>query len=233
MGGTQGSLARALPPGYAPLMASTTTRSGAGNAARTTRRLVFVMTTVVVCACGVRSNLKPGPSARADEQSTIIVLGVKAGHAIRVHTGDLEGSVWNYNLLPDPAARSWPDDDGYLVWKLAPLPPGVAYGVTQITVDDIGSPPQAFEPCNGSTAVTFEAPAGKVVYVGDVEFERSPDRRWLGFRLVSDEEGARAYLRKRYPALASELVAGSSAVRKVRGMLCLPNVPMIISIPVG
>jgi hypothetical protein len=192
-------------------------------------RNLVLLAAVVVSACGVRSNLKPGASARTDAQSTIIVLGVKAGHAIRLHTGHIEGTSWNFDYFPDPAARAWPDDDGYLVLKLAPLPQGRAYGVSQITVDDVGSPPQYFEMCNGTT-VTFEAPAGKVVYVGDLEFQRSPDRQSLGYRLTSDENGARDYLRKRYPALASELVIGSSVVRKIKGMLCLPNVPMLIII---
>ena len=194
------------------------------------RTLVVLYASVVVSACGVRSNLKPGTSARTDAQSTIVVLGVKAGHAIRLHTGDIQGTMWNFNFFPDPAARAWPDKDGYLVLKLAPLPPGQAYGVTQITVDDIGSPPQFFEMCNGNSTVSFEAPAGKVVYAGDLEFERSPDRRSISYRLVSDENRVREYLRNRYPALAHELVIGNPVVRKMRGLICLPNAPMLIII---
>jgi hypothetical protein len=47
---------------------------------------------------------------------------------------------------------------------------------------------------------------------------------------VSDEDGVREYLRKRYPALVGELVIGNSEVRKMRGLICLPNAPLLIII---
>ncbi len=50
--------------------------------------------------------------------------------------------------------------------------------------------------------MTFQAPAGKVVYVGDLNLNRNGGMRFTAANI----DGARAHLKARFPLLADKLV---------------------------
>lgn len=179
----------------------------------------------------MRRNLAPGPGATPFADAAIVVLGVKQGHGIALSHGNLDGKEWKFDLLGDLAARVFPDQDGFLVIKLPPQTGSAALAVTQVIVDDVGSPPQVFKPCSGDKTFAIQAEAGKVTYVGDVVVDREAGGQSIAYRLEFEEEEARAYLARRYPGLVAAFVRRDALVRRVHWFPCASNVPLLIFIP--
>lgn len=195
---------------------------------------VATVATVLACAtgCGVRSNLKPGPGVVPFAESAIVVIGVKQGHGIALSHGNLDGDEWRFDFLGDLAARVFPDKDGFLVVKLPPQTGTAALAVTQVTVDDIGSPPHYYKPCTGNVTFAIQADAGKVTYVGDIVTERDPGGGGISYRLEFQEEEARVYIARRFPGLAPAFVRRDALVRRIHWLPCPSNVPTVIFVPI-
>jgi hypothetical protein len=193
--------------------------------------LFLAVALATTAGCGVRRNLKPGVKAAPRPDAAIVVFGVKQGHGIVLERGTLEDGVWDLDLFGGLFARAFPDKEGFLVLQLAPQVERKAYGVTSVIIDDVGSPPRDFRPCGGGT-ITFQAEAGKVTYVGDLETERSNDRSRIAPSLTANEEEARAYIGRYYPGLLGSFVRRDAVFRRARGVLCRPNIPLVIFVPI-
>ena len=134
-----------------------------------------------------------------DRDHVIFVLGVQSGTSeVGVFRGDLGSHGFSQNPFAVATYFGRPND-GFVVGESHA---GNTLGVTDISV--ASAVQQDFSLCHNSSTVTFRAPAGKVVYVGNVSFGRQ------GFATIPtitrDLEAARRFLRNHYPNLADALV---------------------------
>lgn len=67
--------------------------------------------------------------------------------------------------------------------------------------------------------MTFDAPAGKVVYVGDLVIGNT-GASTLAFRTEVDSERARAHLRSRFPKLADRMMDGIAVLQMQTNLPC-------------
>jgi hypothetical protein len=156
--------------------------------------------------------------------SSVIVLGVHPRYRVQVFEGDNDGDKWLRN--PMMTTLNVHPEDGYIVAKVRPRSGGKNYGVGGILPEGIGG--DLFFPCAGRKTVTFEAPEGKVVYVGNINYERNG--KGVSFEVSSDISAARAHLQQKYPLLAEKLVNGGFSVKELSNTSCTTTlvVPIFI-----
>lgn len=65
-----------------------------------------------------------------------------------------------------------------------------------------------FAPCDGVNAMTFEVPAGKVVYLGHLAFRHTGDGK-VAFSHRKDFQSARRFVDENYPNLKGKLEEGT------------------------
>jgi hypothetical protein len=153
-----------------------------------------------------------------DKDQAFFLIGVEPVDArIIVFEGEVEDGWFSANPLANGTFYGNPVD-------------GFAFGKTRagdtlaITKVQIIAPDSAFfastlEPCGGAKTIVFTAPAGKVIYVGSVEYvQDSPGRLVPLFH--SDIRAARAFLDKHYPQLSAQLEQGSYQLMPAGPKMC-------------
>jgi hypothetical protein len=141
----------------------------------------------VLSGCANVSNLDPRSDYANFGNDTIIVMGVSPRNQIQVFEGEREDGKWRRKLLNAELAV-YPQG-GYIVARLPARTGKENYGIGGVVAEGPGG--GLLVPCLGSRVPTFEAPGGKVVYVGD--FRLGSGRR---FQTSSDIMAAHAYLKK-------------------------------------
>lgn len=178
---------------------------------RSIRALCAAVLALVLTGC-----VTPAPDASAPppgEQETYVVLGVTPlNMRLTIVDGTVKNGVFSPPFIQLVAPSYMPDDDGYVVMKVKG---NTLYGITS-AIAMFGRQPifgEEYLP-EGATMV-FEAPAGKVVYITSLTYERSRyNVHGMEMRQKLDLEAARAYLKRRYPQLADRLEQGHfSALR--------------------
>ena len=160
--------------------------------------------------CAVPHQLDPSAQNADLSGSTIIVMGVSAPRQLQVSGGTVEPTgEWNSGDSTFAAANA-KSVAGYIVVKLAATSANQSYALTGILDTFVFG--NQFHACNGGQTMTFDAPAGKVIFVGDLVLDESSLGRGK-FRITTDSERARAYLRERYPALADRMIAKPGVMR--------------------
>lgn len=173
---------------------------------------------LLLSGCASVSGLNPNSDYANFGNDTIIVIGVSGQTQIQVFEGEREDGKWRRKLLN--AELSVYPRGGYVVARLPARTGKENYGIGAIMATGPGG--GLLEPCRGSQVPTFEAPSGKVVYIGD--FGLAPGRR---FQTGSNIIAAYAHLKKYYPKIADKLVDSGGFQR-----LELSNVACVISIPI-
>lgn len=183
---------------------------------------------VLVAGCVTTSNLSPGDAVRVTPGESVVVIGVKKNYRIGIQKGNVEGESWKYDQMSVLASNTFPDQ-GYIVQRLTPRAKGENYAIAQILPEGIGGFTPRFSPCNGQDVLTFEAPAGKVIYVGDVDYLRTGDL--MSFAYSRDINSAKSHIEKNFPNLASKLEQTDAKIMQVSNMNCGPisiTIPIII-----
>lgn len=160
--------------------------------------------------CIAFSGLDPASNYQDIGNASIIVMGVSPRYRIHVSTGATESDGW-HNTGGIVTLNAFPED-GYIVARLAPRSGVLNYGISGILPEGMGSGGNHYIPCPGRRTFTFDAPAGAVVFVGDVSYA-PPSVGKLQFGAAFDIERARAHLRTRFPLLADRLVDGSGMIQ--------------------
>jgi hypothetical protein len=190
---------------------------------RTHLRDKLLSTVVVAVALPGCANMS-GLDSRSDYANfgndTIIVMGVWPRNQIQVFEGEREDGKWRRKLLNAELAV-YPQS-GYIVARLPARTGNKSYGIGGVLGDSAAG--GLLVPCRGSLVPTFDAPVGKVVYVGDF---------WLGsgrrFQTSSNITAARAHLKKYYPLIADKLVdAGGFESMELNNVACEVKVPIYI-----
>jgi hypothetical protein len=154
-----------------------------------------------VAGCVSYSNLKGDTAADPNSQDAIVVMGLQPRYRVAIARGSINaegrvrvGGMATLNVFPE---------DGYVVGRVPAASSPDEYHLQLILPQGIGAFVPAYFPCGDERVLTFEAPPGKVLYVGDVEFSTVPGKLELRYRV--DIDGAKIYVKEHYPRLVDRL----------------------------
>ena len=168
------------------------------------RQLVCLVAIVMCGGCTSMGRLDTKSQA-PDKNQSIFVVGVSPeNHRIGIFGGTEKDGAFKQNWLP--AVFYGGAQGGYIVGKSSG---GKTLAITavQVTASEKSLIGTDFTACDGAETVVFQAPPGKVIYLGSVDYRVSGDK--LEIRYWNDLEGARRYLSGAYPGLADRVEQGS------------------------
>jgi len=176
------------------------------------------------------SNLDKSATLTQDSSDAVIVMGVKPRFRVAIAPGTIVeekvklGGIATLNTYPE---------SGYIVGKVAAAVFPNEYHVQAIFPDGIVGAGfgDAYGPCGNDHVVSFHAPAGKVIYVGDVEYARANGK--LVIKYSEDLQSARKFLDREYPNLANRLEAPGLQTRPVAFIDCGKRVTIQVLVPRG
>lgn len=149
-------------------------------------------------------HVDPGVTAPASDH-TFFVIGVAPQNMrIAVFRGDVSDGAFHQNAIAAASYLGTPEDGFILGETHGGNTMAITFVVPLSSPNDVFSTPLV--PCNGAKTLVFDAPAGKVIYAGSVRY--TSGRKGLLPSYGDDLEGARAFLKQHYPALAAGLEAG-------------------------
>jgi hypothetical protein len=118
-------------------------------------------------------------------------------------------------------------EDGFIVVKVPARTGGESYGIAQILPEGIGGFTPQYIPCTGHSLVTFGAPGGKVLYVGDIDLQING--REMRYQYSQNTGRAKQFLSQNYPALVNKLESVDAQLLTMSNTNCGPAT---ISVPV-
>jgi hypothetical protein len=142
-------------------------------------------------------------TAPPSQNESIFILGVSpANHRVSFFRGSVDDGRFVQNLFL-PSVLYSAAVDGFVVGRAA------AGDVIAVTIVRVVSSENSvllgsnFSPCGEAKTIVFRVPAGKVAYLGSVEFAFSESelKVWHG----SELERAQAYVASRFPALSGRV----------------------------
>lgn len=153
-------------------------------------------------SCASTSKLPPNSPVSIEENETVVILGVLPSYQVVLGIGSADGDYWN---APSSVGFS-PDypENGYVVSKVRATGEAESYGVVGIMPRGFAG--YRFVPCAGDKMLTFQAPAGKVIYIGDIHYDldlQTGDK--LSYEHALNPDKARQFLSSYYPDLASKM----------------------------
>jgi hypothetical protein len=190
-------------------------------------RTLALPAVLLLASCISFSGLDPKSNYAEIGRDSIIVLGVSPRYRVHIFEGERVGEKWNRDEVM-VKLNVYPEN-GYIVAKLSPRSGRLNYGIGGILPEGIGG--QLFHPCQGRRTMTFDAPEGKVVYVGDVTFVHSD--KAVRYEASSNFAAAREHLRSHYPVLADRLIDQGFEHSQLANRPCGPSSlgPIMIQIP--
>jgi hypothetical protein len=136
----------------------------------------------------------------------LFVLGVAPeNHRVQVVTGDVEHGLFKPTRWSTKARLYAAPTDGHVVWQGAQSET-MAVAMVRIVKEKDDILGRDFRPCGEQRTMVFRAPAGKVVYLGNVVYESSGNR--LSVYYGSDFKAAQAFVERNYPQLKEQLTRG-------------------------
>lgn len=172
------------------------------------RDIRFLCVALIALACaGCTSVGRIDATAAAPSgNQTYFVFGVTPDNVrISIYPGDIENNRFAMNNWL-PAAFYGAAEHGYIVGG-AHEGETLAITVLQVVASQTSIGGSPYAPCGDSRTIVFKVPAGKVVYITDVNY------RWMGDGLVpsfgTNLEAARTFLKEHYPLLADRLEQGT------------------------
>jgi hypothetical protein len=163
----------------------------------------LLVVSVLLSACVNSANLAPNPPVSIAPNETIVILGVVPSYQVSFKLGRSEGVRWNQNYYSISATSNFPEN-GYIVVKVPSLSSAETYGLAQIQPRGFGG--QRFIPCPGNNVLTFDAPAGKVIYIGDVYYDMDLlTGKTLSYKYSSMPDKAKQFLAANHPDLATKM----------------------------
>ncbi|WP_147431337.1 hypothetical protein [Azonexus fungiphilus] len=175
---------------------------------------------VLLSGCVTTSNLPKNEPAMVSPQETVFVIGVQPRYRVALAKGRVDGTKWSRDSFSVATTNSFPDD-GYIVVKVPSLSPPEWYGIAQILPEGIGVLAPRYMPCIGQGVVAFQAPSGKIVYVGDIEYKREGDK--LKFNYAWRPEAAKKFVSSSYSALSDRLELSEGSIFTESSTTCDPT----------
>jgi hypothetical protein len=164
-------------------------------------RLALAVVLALVGACTSMGRLDKEAGLESDRESVFILGVAPENYRISAFPGSVKDGRFHQNPLR-PAAVFGAPEDGYVVGKAAA---GDTLAITFIRrVKDKDSILGAdFAPCAENKTMTFAIPGGKVLYLGNIEYEFAG--KALNVRYSQDVAAAKKYVDEHYPRLRGRL----------------------------
>lgn len=190
------------------------------------RNWVLAGLVVMLSGCVTHENLRTSTPLSDLSGDSIIVMGVSPDYQVEIGKGFANGNTVTTSSAPG-ALAVYPKD-GYIVGKVPARTGSEVHLLVAIRPKGYGMFEPLYMPCNGEQTPTFEAPAGKVIYVGDITLGHY-DKKNIALRYSSNFNAAKAYIAKNYPELSAALVKGPIVLRSIAHHSCAPfHVPVRI-----
>jgi hypothetical protein len=160
-----------------------------------------LLLSVLVAACTSLGRLDRDASLHSDRES-IFILGVAPDNArISAFPGSVKNGTFHQNQFR-PAAVYGAAENGYVVGKASA---GDTLAITNVRVvkDKSSLLGADFVPCRGAKTMAFDIPGGKVLYLGNLEYDFAGQQ--LTVRYSQDLDAARRYVDEHYPRLRGRL----------------------------
>jgi hypothetical protein len=193
------------------------------------RALFVFFFTVALTACTSMRQLESGiPTPKPDE--SIFLIGVSPeNHRVFLFPGSLE----NGRFMQNPwraAAVFGGAKDGFVVGK-AKAGEAVAITLVRVVSESGAILGTDFAPCGEARTPVFRVPAGKVIYVGSVDFTFSGSS--LQIRHADDIESAKRYLQSHSPELLDMLESQPFELAPTTASCDPGKIVIPIYIPIG
>lgn len=181
-------------------------KSATGMAvAKAMRRIGWAAGLLALLAGCASGGLADRSVSMPTEKESIFILGVSPSHyRVRFFPAEISNGTFDLTAFSIPMVFGLPTD-GYLVGKASAGDVLVLYVVQNMDRHPLLPDNPGFYACDGTRAMVFEAPKGKVVYLGDLEFREGSYGQPMQSIYGRDEKAARAYLEKNFPALRGKM----------------------------
>jgi hypothetical protein len=142
-----------------------------------------------------------------NDDEAVVVLGVNPDFKVSFKNGTTEDSGWSIDNYSLSATSNFPTN-GYVVVKVPSRTKAETYGLAQVQVKGsiVG-----YLPCRGNLVITFEAPPGRVSYIGDMFYEKISSEydpsitKKIKYTYSSNPDKAKRFLTENYPQLAPRM----------------------------
>lgn len=190
---------------------------------------LFLATVLTACTSGGGRLEKSDTAITADE--SVFILGVSpVGYGVEIAPGSIKDHDGRFYRHPFSSAVFVGAPEGGFV--VARVRAGDVLAVTNVmAVNDRNMVTRRFQACAGIRSILFNAPSsgGKVLYLGDVDFQMSGDK--LSPKYTSNVDAAKRYMDNNYPAFKGRVEQWSYKVHPV-GDLCSQPATTTIYVPI-
>jgi len=171
-------------------------------------RLLASLAMLALAACTGGSIVRPNSAVVASADESIVIIGVSpADFNVIATPGEIRSGLFDMKSWSRPTIYGYPQG-GYLVARAKAAEPLAIIGIIQ---NDHPLRPTRFTPCGDTQTHSWDVAAGKVLFLGNFEFEREGATIRVTTRF--DVDGAKAYLRQHHPGLESRVEAAPSTMR--------------------
>ncbi len=164
---------------------------------------IFASSAILCASCMSIGRVGEDAQPPKSDQAYFILGVAPANMDVTIFRGDISDGVFQQNVIA-AATFSGTPEDGFV---LGETHAGNTLAITfVIPHGEPNLPASPMIPCGNAKTLSFDAPGGKVIYVGSVYYRAVGDGLVPSYR--DDLEGARNYLAKHHPALAGLVEEG-------------------------
>jgi len=166
------------------------------------KKIAFIIiTSFLLSSCVSKGLLKQDARLTSSDES-VFVLGLSPeNYSVFIFKGEIKNGRFDKNIFVSSIAYGTADN-GYIVSK---APARETFAVTLISIgekkDSISG--TSYVPCRDAKTITFKAPAGKVIYLGDVEYVLEGGA--VTTKYGNNFDAAEKYINDKYPHLRGKL----------------------------
>lgn len=188
------------------------------------RRLLLVAPLPFIgsgCVVGAQNLTQDIPAADALANESILVIGFPKRYRVHIVSGTRAPGGWASDETPMSSAvvvNTYPED-GYIVARVPATTGSRVYGLTAVMPDAAGF--AHFKACAGNMTPVFEAPAGKVVYVGAVGVSAAGRGVQVHKGVPVSLDDVRLQLAGRFPTLAAAVQPEPMRMERLMKALCM------------
>jgi hypothetical protein len=193
----------------------------------TTRLLLITLVAVLTgCAVGQKTMESDPADLGSLGDDAILVLKLQPHYRVHIISGTNVGDSWASDETPMTSAvviNTFPKNE-FIVARVKGTRPDQVYGLTAVLPEGIGPAVPHFKACAGNVTPTFQAPPGKVTYVGRVLV--SGKGNVVGDGPTEDFSRIKAQVSANFPAVASAMELKPLQMKRLSKALC--NSPTIV-----
>lgn len=181
--------------------------------------------------CITYGNLDKNATLDKKANEAIIILGVHPRYRVAIGRGLITDGKIKIGNGGFATLNTFPEG-GYIVDKVPAASFPDEYHIALILPEGIGGFVPMYSPCGDEKAISFAAPAGRVVYIGDINFSAADGQLEIDYSM--NPGAARQFLVRQYPQLAARLESLSPQAFPFIGSTCTSqHVTIPVTIYVG